>query len=306
MRRRTFVALGAAFLAAGPSQGADLAARARFVGSYRWKLPIRGFGGFSGLDFTDPEGLGFVSQTDRGMIAKGRLARDPQGAVTDVMLDQFVALRSPLGRPLGDVQTDSEGLAVGPRGEIYVSFEGEARVVLYETADARGKPLPQHPAFRRLGKNTSLEALAVDAAGALWTLPEVFGPDVAATPLWRYRIGVWDQPCSIARPDAFRPVGADFGPDGLFYLLERDLYGIGFRSRVRRFAITGDMITAGETILETAVGRHDNLEGLAVWSDAEGAIRLTMISDDNFRSFQRTEIVDYVIPVGLASKPPGD
>jgi hypothetical protein len=44
-----------------------------------------------------------------------------------------------------------------------------------------------------------------------------------------------------------------------------------------------------------ATGTHDNLEGLDVWADAEG-LRATMISDDNFRFFQRTEIVDYRLP----------
>ena len=59
------------------------------------------------------------------------------------------------------------------------------------------------------------------------------------------------------------------------------------RARVRRMALDG---TGIETLIETA--RHDNLEGLAVWQAADG-LRLTMISDDNFRWFQRTEIVEY-------------
>jgi hypothetical protein len=41
------------------------------------------------------------------------------------------------------------------------------------------------------------------------------------------------------------------------------------------------------------VHRHGNLEGLAVWQDALGTIRLTMLSDDNFNSFQRSEFVEY-------------
>ena len=47
--------------------------------------------------------------------------------------------------------------------------------------------------------------------------------------------------------------------------------------------------------------RHDNLEGLAVWRDDSGAIRLTMISDDNFNLLQRTELVEYAVPETLAS-----
>jgi hypothetical protein len=53
--------------------------------------------------------------------------------------------------------------------------------------------------------------------------------------------------------------------------------------------------TGLETLFTTATGTHDNLEGLDVWSDSDG-LRATMIADDNFRFFQRTEIVDYRLP----------
>ncbi len=64
-------------------------------------------------------------------------------------------------------------------------------------------------------------------------------------------------------------------------------------SRVRRITLAGGPGAADEVLLQTEAGTHDNLEGLAVWQDAAGAIRLTMISDDNFLPTQRTEIVDY-------------
>jgi hypothetical protein len=78
-------------------------------------------------------------------------------------------------------------------------------------------------------------------------------------------------PFTIERRGEFLPVGADFGPDGLFYLLERRFLGIfGLQSRVRRFAIDGDTIGAEETLLETRPWTHDNLEGISVWRDADG------------------------------------
>lgn len=49
---------------------------------------------------------------------------------------------------------------------------------------------------------------------------------------------------------------------------------------------------------------HDNLEGISVWQDPDGRIRLTMISDDNFMVFQRTEIVEYAVDPPLASPLP--
>ena len=72
-------------------------------------------------------------------------------------------------------------------------------------------------------------------------------------------------------------------------MLERDFLGIGFRSRVRRFDLTGGN---EQVLLETRLRAHDNLEGISVWQDEQG-LRMTLISDDNFRAFQRTEIVEY-------------
>ena len=88
-------------------------------------------------------------------------------------------------------------------------------------------------------------------------------------------------------------MGADFGPDGWFYLLERDFRGIlGFAARVRRMKLTENGPTDEEILLTTRPLQYDNLEGISVWQDGRG-IRLTMISDDNFLFVQRTELVEY-------------
>ena len=94
----------------------------------------------------------------------------------------------------------------------------------------------------------------------------------------------------MPRRGRFLPVGLDFGPDGNLYLLERDFAGVGFRSRVRRFGPDGG---AEQTLLQTRTGQFDNLEGISVWRDRRGGLRLTMVSDDNFRFFQQTQIVEF-------------
>lgn len=90
-------------------------------------------------------------------------------------------------------------------------------------------------------------------------------------------------------------MGADFGPDGRLYLLESGFNGLGFRSLVRRFDVDEAGAHNETEFLRSGLGVHDNLERLAVWRDPQGRIRLTMISEDNFRFFQRTEIVEYVV-----------
>ena len=112
-------------------------------------------------------------------------------------------------------------------------------------------------------------------------------------PVWRWRDGVWDQPFSVPRSGDWLAVGADIGPDGRLYLLERDFKGLlGFRSRVRRFDISDSGLSHETVLLESRPLQYDNLEGISVWRDAQD-IRLTLISDDNFGMLQRTELVEY-------------
>ena len=105
----------------------------------------------------------------------------------------------------------------------------------------------------------------------------------------------WRALPSLPRSGRWKPVGADWGPDGALWVLERRFGGIAFASRVRRFALSPDGLSEGAVMLETGAGRHGNLEGLAVWRAPSGGVRLTMVSDDNFFAFQRSQIVEYEV-----------
>jgi len=297
MRKFFAVALiGAAALATVLGAWGQTPAVAQYVGSFRWSSDAENFGGFSGIELS-ADGSEFWAISDAGLLVRGQLSRDENGAVTGVSPFRPSLLRSRKGAPLVGVEDDAEGLAVAPDGRMFVSFEGIHRVARYDDEDVPSVVLPAHPDFKDLQNNSALETLAIDAAGSLFTLPERSGVLTRPFPIYRYRDGVWEQPFSLPRRPPFLPVGGDFGPDGKFYLLERHLSGIfGFQSRVRRFEFGENGVLSEETLLETSVGRHDNLEGIAVWQDKAGDIRLTMISDDNFRAFQRSEFVDYRIP----------
>lgn len=295
MRRRSLLALIAALAALNiPHGSAQMLQRAEYLGSFTWSAAGLAFGGFSGLEL-DADGTGFTAITDRGSVYTGRLERTAGGAVSGVTaLVGPVALRDMEGRPLRSRDSDAEGLAIGADGALYVSFENNHRVARYARPGAPSELLPRPEAFSGFQMNSGLEPLAIDAQGTIYTLPERSGATDRAFPVFRFRGGLWDQPFAVPRDGDWLPVGADFGPDGMLYLLERDFAGIfGFLSRVRRFPVAGDALGEGEVLFATGAGRHDNLEGLAVWRDGAGAIRLTLISDDNFRAFQRTEIVDY-------------
>lgn len=288
-RLRAGLAACVAFLGLAACAAED-APRAEFVSRIDWPPSAHQSGGFSGLEVA-ADGVTFAAISDRGMLVRGRLIREG-GALVGVEQDPPQPLTDPRGLPLEGARTDAEGLAMDADGRLYVSFEGFHRVIAYDMP-LHATALERPAAFHGLIGNSGFEALAIDPQGRLVTLPERSGRLTRPFPVWRYDKGQWSQPFSISRSGGFLPVGADFGPDGRFYLLEREFTGLAFRTRIRRFDLAEDRVLSEETLLETPPHKHGNLEGIATWRDAAGAIRLTLLSDDNFRSFQRSEFVEY-------------
>lgn len=264
---------------------------ATYLGSYRWRDPAPYFGGFSGIDLA-PNGRDMWLVSDRATLATGLLTRDAAGMITEAAIIEAVPIHDVDGLPMSANMSDSEGLALGPDGMVYISFEGQARIRFQQGLHGRPDILPRHPDFDTMQRNSSLEALAIGPDGAFYTMPERSGRIDRPFPVYRFRDGAWEQPFDIPRRDSFLIAGADIGPDNRLYIVERDFTGWGFRTRVRSFALDG----SDEALhLETATGTHDNLEGITLWDDGT-ALRITMISDDNFKFFQRTELVEYSLP----------
>ena len=263
-----------------------------YLGTTSWRARDPLLGGMSAIELSE-DGLSFTALSDRGAWTTGRLARDAEGRITAIDAAPLQRLKGAGDAPLRPKRADSEGLAIARDGSAYISFEGATRVLRYPRLDGPAENLPEAQAFRKLPPNAALEALAIAPDGTLYTLPEGRLDSRDPIPVWRLRPGkgAWERAFTIPKQGRFLPVAADFGPDGKLYILERQFDGLaGFASRVRRFTPDG----IGEPVLETELGSHFNLEGLAVWQDAQG-IRLTMIADDNFRFFLSTQIVEYRI-----------
>ncbi|WP_238365677.1 esterase-like activity of phytase family protein [Mesobacterium pallidum] len=257
---------------------------ASFLSRHTWSMEDDRFGGWSGLELS-ADGTRFTAISDRSYIITGTITR--KGSKIIGVTAEGLRRLDP-----GRKDLDSEGLAIAGDGTLYFSSENTRDV---RRLDATGStPLPQHDVFKRLPGNGGLEALAIGPDGTLYALPERGLTRGAYNPVFRFQNGAWGVPHLMLRSDGFVPVGADVGPDGALYVLERAFSGLGFSSRVRRVHMTGEA-WSDEVLLQTPTGRHDNLEGLAVWRDDAGRIRLTMISDDNYRFFQRTEVVDYAL-----------
>ncbi len=299
MRQRPRRALGAA-LAGCLALGAAAAPvpLAEFVGSLVWRDSAHHLGGFSGLEL-DRDGTTFVALSDRAGLVSGQLIRE-DGRLTAITNGPPRPLNGRDGAMLRAAVADSEGLAIGEDGQVWVSFEGLTRVWRYD-GSAPVQQLERLEAWTRLHGNSGLEALAIDARGRLFAMPEQPDRLGMALAIYIHDGSGWSEQdlSAAATPDDFLPVGADIGPDGMFYMLERQFRWIGFQSRIRRFAVVETArgprldVDSAETLLTTDLRRHDNLEGLAVWRDTAGDIRFTMVSDNNFRRIQRTEFVEY-------------
>ncbi|GAD54273.1 LOW QUALITY PROTEIN: ABC-type cobalamin/Fe3+-siderophores transport systems, ATPase components [Limimaricola cinnabarinus LL-001] len=277
-------------LAALLSGGAPSQQQADYIGSYVWPESAHRSGGFSAIE-TEAGGLGFITVSDRARMIDGRFERDAEGRITGIDIARSEPLRSGREGIMTAHLADSEGLAIGVDGRRWISFEGKARV-RSETGPDGPEVLPRPEAFPHMQFNSALEALAVDEAGALYTIPERSGRIDKPFPVYRWKDGQWTIPFSLPRRDNFLVTGADFGPTG----------GSTSSSAISRAsdfaagcAASRPTATGEEVLLETGVGVHDNLEGISVWRDDLGRIRLTMVSDDNFRFFQRTEFVEYAL-----------
>jgi hypothetical protein len=297
MPKRPLLALTAgALLVLGLQGSASQTHPAGFLSAFVWQMEDDNFGGLSGIELSE-DGQSFLAITDRGGWTRGTIARDADGLISAIDAQPVRLLRGRFEAALDTGRNDSEGLAVTADGTIYISFENVARVLRYDSIDGPAANLFTPRQFSSFQTNSALEALAVAPDGTLYTLPERSGKLDRPFPVWRFRNGKWDQPFGLRRDGGFLAVGADIGPDGRFYLLEREFHGLtGFASRVRSFQLSETGLSDERMVFTSAVGQHDNLEGLSVWRDTKGTIRLTMIADDNFYFFQTTEIVEYGIP----------
>ncbi|KIC49607.1 esterase-like activity of phytase family protein [Tateyamaria sp. ANG-S1] len=244
-----------------------------FVRSWTLVSDRPDFGGLSAIEMDNPYSAFVLS--DRGTLFTLTLDRVTQSVDIDVAQQPYP-------------NRDSEGLALAG-DTLFFSYEDPGRIASHD-----GTQVPSHPDFATYSRNGSLEALAADADGTLYTLPERSGDKNRPFPIYRYKNGTWDILTTLPRTGPFLPAGADIGPDGQLYILERAFTPLGFRSRIRRMDPKAPD-TPAETLLSTSVGRHDNLEGVAIWQSDSGATCLTMVSDDNFLPVQRSELVEYAL-----------
>ncbi len=235
---------------------------------------------------------GFYAISDAGDLFRWTLVED---AVThEVTSVHHVGVRRLTrldGTRLQDKsEGDAEGLAIGPGGDLLVSFERGHRIWSYgserglrDPARALAAPRPVRSPDFAFTLNDGMEALSARPGG--WRVAGESG-------------GVWDctpNACAeVVAPPAtpladsdYRITGMDRDPSGDgFFVVER-MYRppVDARARVRRMAVDGAL---GPVLVELKLpSTTDNFEGIAALPRRDG-VRLYILSDDNNNTLQRT------------------
>ena len=276
--------------------GQDRVGRFVYAGGLSLSAPPR-FGGLSDIDVT-ADGRAVIV-TDEGQSYELRLVLDGNGRLTSVA----DARRTPLvgldGRPLADkTVADSEGVAVLPNGDRLVSFERQHRIWRYPSGGGRPVPAPAPDTAPTFPPNAGLEALAVLPGGngsAYLTGSE------AGDQVWQCRL---DNGC---RQTALgKRVPADYGltamatsPDGGTVALLARSYSPerGVRVVVRLLARTALDSASTPVLDELPLDEpltRDNFEGMAIVNGREaGALRIYLLSDNNFSDTQNTYLLAF-------------
>ncbi|MBD2747718.1 esterase-like activity of phytase family protein [Microvirga sp. BT688] len=257
---------------------------------------VSAFGGFSGL-WRSGDGQEIIALADNAQIMKaqietadGRLSGLSGPVLSPLILSNGVPMRR-------SRYYDTESFALAGDA-VFIGTERNHAVVRFERNAAgsiiRGVPIPVPKALQDLPSNGGLEAVAVapqrsPLSGALVGIAEGGSGFILTGP----RQGGFQ----VALTSGFDVTDLSFLPDGDAVLLERrfSLFG-GFVCRLRRIeaaAIRAGARVDGDILYESEPSHQvDNMEGLAVHREG-GETVLSLISDDNFSTLQRTLLLEF-------------
>ena len=276
-----------------------------FVGGLEMNARDRDFGSFSAFRFLSP-GSDFVGVADTGFWYFGRLMRDGEGRPAGVSDFRMEAMVDENGSVIGEKwDTDAEGLAIA--GDIATaSFERAHRVSEYRLEPGAMKGKLRDIDFlvpsRELRQNRGFETVVYsDPAGALKGARVVVSEksldkdgNIFAAIVEGPAKGVF----SVKRVGEFDITDGAFLPDGDLLLLERAFsMARGVAMRLRRIegeTIRKDGLADGPILLEAGMSYQiDNMEGLDVWRRDDGALMVSIVSDDNHSFLQRNLYLEF-------------
>lgn len=279
----------------------------RFVGGLVLTGARPEFGQLSGLRFLTP-GTRFIGVADHGYWFSGAIERDAAGKPSGISGFMMEPMVGAAGRPLEDKHfSDAEGLSVTD-GVATASFEREARLAEYEAAPgAMGPPLRDLDFLvpkPELRYNAGLETVAKARAGGPLAGARIVIAERSIDRAGNIFAAIIEGPLKgvfkVRRTDEFDVTDGVFLPGGDLLILERRFsYLRGVAMRLRRIAeddLRPGATVDGETLIEANMAYQvDNMEAIDVWRRGDGALIVSLLSDDNQSWLQRTLYLEFVL-----------
>ena len=277
-----------------------------FRGGIELTSPYAEFGGLSALR-VNSDGARFVAVSDKGRWLRGRIVYD--GARPVGIADAEMApVLGPDGKPLAARGWyDTESIAEDG-GTVWLGIERVNRIVRFDVGrnglTARGQPIALPPGIAKLPHNKGLECLAFVPRGLPLARTLLAVSERGLDDEGNIRGFLIDGPSpgefSVKRIGDFDISDCAVTPAGDFLLLERSfsrLKGVGMRiRRVPLAEVKPGATVDGPVLIEADMGfQIDNMEGLSVHRATDGALVLTLISDDNFSFIQRTLLLQFAL-----------
>jgi hypothetical protein len=264
------------------------------------------FGGISAIRM-EADCAHFLALTDKGAWLRGRIVyRDgkPVG-IADAEMAPMLGLD---GKPLAAHHSyDAESLAELD-GQFYVGIERVEKIARFDYRRyglaARSEPIKVPDDFKTFTYNKSLECLAAPPKGSplAGTLIVVTAHSLDAQGNHRSYLLDGDRVArfSVKRSDDFDVSDCTILPPADLLLLERSFSPLrGLAMRIRRIPlglIKPDRLIDGKplTVADLAY-QIDNMEGIAVHTNAANETIITLVSDDNFSVIQRNLLLQFAL-----------
>lgn len=278
-----------------------------FVGGLEMTSPSRDFGALSAFRFLKP-GSDFVGVADTGFWFFGNVAHDADKRPSGIQNFKMQQMVDTSGRPIDKKwEVDAEGLAVKD-GIATVGFERNQRIAQFkidpDNMKAPFKQLDFLVPAREIRQNRGFETVTHanpygQHEGGLVVVSEKSldkAGNIYAAIIEGPHKGVF----TVKRNGEFDITDGAFLPDGDLLLLERSFsMARGVKMRLRRIygeSVEKGAVADGPVLMEADMGYQiDNMEGLDVWTRDDGALMVSLISDDNHSILQRNLYLEFIL-----------
>jgi hypothetical protein len=278
-----------------------------FVGGLEMTSNARDFGGLSAFRFLKPGG-DFIGVADTGFWFFGTIVHDADKRPAGVENFRMAQMVDEAGRPIDEKwEVDAEGLGIRD-GIATVGFERNHRIAQFRIEpDAMKAPFRQLdflvPKYE-LRQNRGFETVTYSNPdgphqGALVIVSEKSldkDGNVFAAILGGPHEGIF----TVKRDGEFDITDGAFLPDGDLLILERSFsMATGVKMRLRRLygeSIAKGAVADGPVLMQADMGYQiDNMEGLDVWRRDDGALMVSLISDDNHSILERNLYLEFIL-----------